>query len=250
MTLGAPYGIPVRLHPSFAAMMVAFAAWGLMQGGVRGAIVAAGLVVGMAVSVVLHELGHALAARRFGIRTAHVTLYPWGGAAALEEMPRDPDQEVVVALAGPAANLAVAAVLGLLWLVWSNPLVQVLALTNGALALMNLVPAYPLDGGRALRAVLSRRMGFVAASHRAMRLGHGFAAVSVVMGTLLAANGAVAVGLTLALTGVFLIVALRHEREHLVAAHWQDTTGAPPPWMASSSERRHAPPRPSPPDAR
>ena len=235
MTLGEPYGIPVRVHPTFALLLVAFVAWGALEGGMVGAMVSLGLGVGLVGSVVVHELGHAVAARRFGIRTLHVTVYPWGGAAALEQMPEDPDEELVVALAGPAANLAVAAVLGLLWLAWSNPLVWSLATTNAALGLLNLVPAYPMDGGRALRAVLARSMGFVPASRAAMRLGHGFALVAGVGGGLVALRGQWLVGLSLVLTAAFLVVALRQEREHLLASFWQRTTGRPPPWAGSPS---------------
>ena len=237
MTLGAPYGIPVRLHPSFPVLMAGFVVWGFLEGGLAGAVVALGLVVGLAASVVLHELGHALAAKRFGIRTAHVTVYPWGGAAALERMPEDPDQEMIVALAGPAANFVVAAALGWVWWLWPNPLVWVLAVTNLALGALNLVPAYPMDGGRVLRAVLARRMGHGPASLAAMRLGHGFAVVGGALGLPLLVVGQWSMGLSLVATAVLLAVALRQEREQLVASFWQATAGSPPPWGAGTPSR-------------
>jgi Zn-dependent protease/CBS domain-containing protein len=138
-------------------------------------------------SVVLHEFGHALVARRFGIRTRDITLLPIGGVASLERMPSDPRQELAVAVAGPAVNVVIAAVaftiagfLGRLDLP-ANPelpggsLMAQLAMLNVSLAVFNLIPAFPMDGGRVLRALLSMRLGSARATRVAARIGQALA---------------------------------------------------------------------------
>ena len=126
-------------------------------------------------------------ARRYGIRTRQITLLPIGGVATMERMPDDPRQEIAVALAGPAVNLAIAVALWS-WLSVSSSLLQVdkLSLTGGSfverlmvvniiLAVFNLLPAFPMDGGRVLRAALSMRMGRYQATQMAARIGQGLA---------------------------------------------------------------------------
>lgn len=181
-------GIDVYVHATFFILItwIGMSYW-LVEGSLAAVISGVGFILALFGCVVLHELGHALTARRYGIRTRHITLLPIGGVAALERMPDDPKQEIAVALAGPAVNLVIA--LGLwLWLTVSNALVPVgqLSLTGGpflerlmviniVLAVFNLLPAFPMDGGRVLRAALAMRMGRNHATQVAARVGQGLA---------------------------------------------------------------------------
>jgi Zn-dependent protease len=144
--------------------------------------------------VVCHELGHALMARKFGIKTADITLLPIGGLARLERMPEEPRQELWIALAGPAVNLAIAAVLSG-WLamnheweplryvkVATGPFTERLLFANLSLALFNLIPAFPMDGGRVLRALLATRIPYARATQMAAFVGQGLALIFGVVG--------------------------------------------------------------------
>ncbi len=221
-------GIPIRLHWSFWGLVAGMLAYGAWLAGVPG-LVGVGLAsIGLFTSVVLHELGHALAARQFGIDTAHITLYPFGGVAAIERMPEEPDQEIVIALAGPAVNFVLAAVGGWAWLLSDHPLALGFVVTNVGMGLFNLIPAFPMDGGRVLRALMARSMGFLPASRLAVKIGRGFAWGFMILAIYLWHP-------SLFLVGAFLHVALNSERERLVALHWERTTGRPPPWEEPKS---------------
>jgi Zn-dependent protease len=176
--LGRVAGINVYLHPTFL-LLLAFIGAG--QGGLAAVL----LLSATFFCVLLHEFGHALTARRFGIETEDITLYPIGGVARLRRMPRAPGAELLIALAGPAVNALIVLGLGLVrWLGFggsllsSSPLDQFvleLMVINAVLGIFNLIPAFPMDGGRVLRALLSGWLGRARATMIAAGLGRGLA---------------------------------------------------------------------------
>lgn len=181
-------GIDVYVHATFLMVVawVALVHW--RQGHSLVAVLSGvGFILALFGCVVLHEFGHALTARRFGIRTRDITLLPIGGLARLERMPDDPIQELWVALAGPAVNVVIAVLLfaGLhasgLWEsvsglgVATGGFIERVMLANVVLAVFNLLPAFPMDGGRALRALLATRMEYTRATQRAALIGQGMA---------------------------------------------------------------------------
>lgn len=185
-------GTDVRLHPTFLLLLAWIGIVGWMRGGAPAALSGVVFVALLFVCVLLHEFGHVFAARRYGIETRDITLLPIGGVAALERMPEKPSQEIAVALAGPAVNVAIALVLlaGLsvqggdmetkTFTDIEKPemgLMAQLIAANVSLVVFNLIPAFPMDGGRVLRAILATRMGYVAATRLAASVGQIMAIV-------------------------------------------------------------------------
>jgi Zn-dependent protease/CBS domain-containing protein len=154
------------------------------------------LVLAIFLCVVLHEYGHALTARRYGIQTRDITLYPIGGIARLESIPTNPWQELAIALAGPAVNVVIGAALYLVlslggWWVSGARLdsphvgfLQAVAKLNLYLAAFNLLPAFPMDGGRVLRALLATRFDYVRATRAAASLGQAIALMAGILALL------------------------------------------------------------------
>jgi Zn-dependent protease len=214
--LGRFAGIDAYVHASFL-LIVAWAAWAAYQGAGSGLAAVLGVVflLGIFGSVLLHELGHALTARRYGIRTRRIVLLPIGGIAQLEGEPRTPRQELLIALAGPAVNFALAAglfVLDSAFASWGGfGLLGSLMVANVALGLFNLVPAFPMDGGRAFRALLSTRVGSLRATEIAVKVARVAAAAFVVLGLF--------TSWTLALIGVFIWFAAGAESRRRAPAY-------------------------------
>ena len=194
--VGRLFGIPVYLHTTFLLLMgfILLAQW--REGGNLVAAIGGVLfILAIFATIVLHELGHALTARRFGIRTKDITLLPIGGIARLERMPDVPRHELYVALAGPAVNLAIAAIVfSIGTLAGLHPILALPTASVGTLdrfmainvwlAVFNLIPAFPMDGGRALRALLAERTDYVRATQIAASLGQGVALIFGVVGFL------------------------------------------------------------------
>jgi Zn-dependent protease/CBS domain-containing protein len=193
--IGTFFGIPVNVHLSFLLLpaWVAMVSW---QQSHSVAAVVTGIIyiLSVFVCVVLHEFGHALTARRYGIRTRDVTLLPIGGVARLERMPDDPRQELWVALAGPAVNVVIAGVLlgvakamgdasiSTSFAVSAASFVGLLIFTNLMLVAFNLLPAFPMDGGRVLRALLATRMAYARATRVAASIGQTMAFLFALVG--------------------------------------------------------------------
>ena len=186
--LGTYFGIPVYMHLTFLLLLAWVGAihWThthRLDATLTGVL----FIVIIFACVVLHELGHALAARRYGIPTRDITLLPIGGVARLERMPDDPRQELWVAIAGPLVNVVIAGALAV-WLTVTNlmvpansvsittgPFLQRVMAVNVFLVLFNLLPAFPMDGGRVLRALLARRIEYTRATHIAATVGQTMA---------------------------------------------------------------------------
>lgn len=184
--LGRFAGIDAYVHASFL-LLVAWAAWAAFQGAGTGLAALLGVVflVGVFASVLAHEFGHALVARHYGIRTRRIVLWPIGGVAQLEGEPRSPKQELHIALAGPAVNFVLAAALFVVVKVLALPsfgLLSSLMVANLTLGLFNLVPAFPMDGGRVLRAFLATRLGGGRATEIAVKVGKVAAVAFVIAG--------------------------------------------------------------------
>jgi stage IV sporulation protein FB len=180
-------GTAVKIHATFLLLFLWLGVSYLIAGGpeaaVRGLVL---LLLLLFLSVVLHEFGHIAVARRFGIRTRDILLLPIGGVARLDSLPEKPAQEIAIAIAGPAVSLAIAAILltaagGLpsqAELAADKPqlgLVVQLGLTNLVLGLFNLIPAFPMDGGRVLRALIATRGSYAKATRIAAATGQIFA---------------------------------------------------------------------------
>jgi stage IV sporulation protein FB len=176
-------GTDIKVHLTFPLLIFWSALQGYEGGGGPGAVSQTVFILALFACVVLHEFGHILVARRFGIRTPDVILLPIGGVARLERIPDDPKQEFFIAIAGPLVTAAIAGAL-FLWLkatgqpaalqnadLNSFGLAGELMLANTFLLLFNLIPAFPMDGGRVLRSLLATRLGIVRATRIATSIG-------------------------------------------------------------------------------
>ncbi len=189
-------GTAVRIHLTFFLLLAWIAAIHWNRGGAAAAVDGVIFILLLFLCVVLHEFGHVFAARRYGISTSDVTLLPIGGVASLERMPEKPSQEIVVALAGPAVNLVIAVVLVVLLEARfdltqmaqlqeaTSTLTGRIAAANVALFVFNLIPAFPMDGGRVLRALLAVPLGYTRATRIAATIGQGLAFVFALLGLL------------------------------------------------------------------
>lgn len=196
--IGTFWQIPVKIHWSFGLLLL-FVLYTAFTNGLKmwQSIGFVFYVLLLFLCVVLHEYGHALTARRYGVITRDILLSPIGGVARLESMPDKPKQEFFIAIAGPIVNIIIATILGLILFFTTGQIfpdvndfrfddpaefVRYIAWMNLALFMFNLIPAFPMDGGRILRALLAAKLGKVRATHIAMRIGRILAIGFVIFG--------------------------------------------------------------------
>ncbi|MEL6942973.1 MAG: site-2 protease family protein [Bacteroidota bacterium] len=224
------FGIPIQVHWSFALILV----WTIFSGYSDGRSTTETiwlnlLVLALFVCVVMHEYGHALTARRFGVKTRDIILLPIGGVARLEKLPEKPMHEFLVAIAGPAVNIVIALVLfiGYFLLNDQKSILQVINYENGAflartfipyligmnifLAVFNLIPAFPMDGGRVLRALLSTKLDRLKATQVASIIGQVFAVLFILASIFLPAFKSP----MFTLLGIFIFFVARQENRAL-----------------------------------
>ncbi len=186
--------IPIYIHWSFL-LIILYTAYRSIEDGneLSGVLESIAFVLSIFTCVILHELGHAFAAKRYGIGTRDIIMYPIGGVAQLNGIPKEPLQELVVAIAGPAVNLVIAAIvgmgmffLGVLHLfsdnTWQSNFSASLLAVNIFLVLFNMIPAFPMDGGRVLRALCAMFTNRLRATFIAMWVGRIFAMIFVGIG--------------------------------------------------------------------
>jgi len=203
ISLGKVYGIPISIHWTFWILIV----WIVVNGFSAGQSISQVLwyvlfVLAIFTCVGLHELGHALAAKRFDIDTHSITFLPIGGLARLSHIPKNPRQELIITIAGPMVNLIIAMILGIVIMLLGNGMAIItedtefvasinadnfmfmLLTVNISLFIFNMIPAFPMDGGRVFRALLSFRLPRFKATSIAVRTGQAFAILFVLLGLL------------------------------------------------------------------
>jgi Zn-dependent protease len=221
--IGRAFGIDVRVHWTFFLLLFYFAFVGYRgAGNLVGALATVAVIVALFACVLLHEFGHSLVAQRLGIEIPDITLLPIGGIARLKTLPEKPMDEVKIAVAGPLVNVVLAPIFfGIGVALGADPLTigspiggfgsagrffVYLGYINVALVLFNVLPAFPMDGGRVLRGLLASRLGAVRATDIASAVGQLFAAVFLVFG-ILGGN------FILVLIAVFIFFGARTEAE-------------------------------------
>jgi Zn-dependent protease/predicted transcriptional regulator len=218
--LGRLFGIRFRVHLTFLLLLGFIFVTGAAQKGTKGGLTAALFICAIFACVVIHELAHSLIARRFGKEVKSIILLPIGGLANMEEIPEKPSQEILMAAVGPLINLVIAAVLYLAVGSWTGvgepniypadarEFVAGLIGANIILAIFNIIPAFPMDGGRVLRGILAVKLDYVQATSVAVAVGQALAMVFIFVGLL--SNW------WLALIGFFLYIGAGSEKQHVI----------------------------------
>ncbi len=251
--LGKAFGIPLYLHSSFVLLPL-YALFLGRHDGLAGILFGQVVLLSIFGCVMLHELGHALMARFFGIGTRDITLYPIGGVARLDSTGNRPHEELCIALAGPAVNLAIVVLLSpLVFLAFLAGLlnhpddalaggggmmtllaayVMSICLGNGVLLLFNLVPAFPMDGGRVLRALLGMRLSHLRATEIAATVGLFMAGGLALIGVCVPILGLVLVAMFVAFVGQQELAMLRQREAHRRAEESAAAVRVEPVWAA------------------
>jgi Zn-dependent protease len=224
--IGTLFGIGIYVHATFLLLPL-FVFFANLVGGQLGvALYALTMIPAVFGCVVLHELGHALTARHYGIETRDITLYPIGGVARLERLPQRPWEEFWIALAGPAVNVVIALGLGLglfpaalqnptafIQSIAEGNILAYLFFANVLLVAFNMLPAYPMDGGRVLRALLATQLGHLEATTIAVKVGFIMAILFVFPGMLLNPMFPI-MGIFIILAGQQELAVLRYRHAH------------------------------------
>lgn len=222
LRIGTVRGIGIFTHWTFLVMLVGLFIFYIYQGlTVLAALAGVALITTVFGCVVLHELGHAFMARHYGIPTLDITMYPIGGVARLSRMPKEPKEEFMIAIAGPAVNVVIALVLYLINSVLGSGITMAEAMytqanvlgmlmwINVGLVVFNMIPAFPMDGGRVLRAALATQLDYRNATHIASLAGQG---IAVMMGIFGVINGM----WTLPFVSMFVFMAARQEVQNVM----------------------------------
>ncbi len=197
--IGRVLGIDVKVHWTFFLLLAFFAYAGYRgSGSAAGALVAVAIIIALFICVLLHEFGHSVVAQRLGIEVPDITLLPIGGVARLKTLPERPWDEVKIAVAGPLVNVVLAPIFfAVAYLLGTSPLQQIsilqgtaslgqvfayLGIINVALVVFNMIPAFPMDGGRVLRGLLATRLGPVRATDISAAVGQFFAVAFFLIG--------------------------------------------------------------------
>jgi len=217
---GKIFGINFRIHVTFLLLLLFIFISGLFQRGFEEAVTSVLFICAVFACVLIHEIGHSLIARRYGKEAKSITLLPIGGVATMEEMPEKPSQEIAMSIVGPFINLAIAAILYLFVGAWAGVGVPNLYPdsvgaffagligVNIILAVFNLIPAFPMDGGRVLRGFLALNMDYVKATSIAVFIGQGVSLFFIFFGIFF--------NWWLALIGLFLYIGAGSENQHVM----------------------------------
>ncbi len=220
INIGKIFGIKFKIHITFFLLLFFIFISVLNQRDFRSAILATLFICAVFVCVLIHEIGHSLIARRFGNEAKSITLLPIGGVATMEEMPEKPSQEIAMSIVGPLINLAIAAILFLFVGHWTGvgapnlypdsarSFFAGLIGVNIMLAIFNLIPAFPMDGGRVLRGILATRMDYVQATSVAVTIGQGLAMLFILFGIFF--------NWWLAIIGLFLHIGAGSEKQQVI----------------------------------
>lgn len=220
LSLGRLFGIEFRIHLTFLVLLLLVFVAGLSQKGMEAALTGVGFICAVFACVLIHELGHSLIARRFGKEAKSITLLPIGGVSTMEEMPEKPSQEITMSVVGPFINLAIAGILYLAVGWWAgvalpdlypgsaSAFFASLIGVNIMLAVFNLIPAFPMDGGRVLRGVLALNMEYVQATSIAVSVGQAISVLFMLFGIFF--------NLWIALIGFFLYIGAGGEKQQVM----------------------------------
>jgi Zn-dependent protease/CBS domain-containing protein len=220
INIGKIFGINFRIHVTFFLLLFFIFISVLNQYGINRAVLSTLFICAVFVCVLIHEIGHSLIARRFGKEAKSITLLPIGGVATMEEMPEKPGQEIIMSIIGPFINLAIALILYLAVGDWTGfrianlypdsikAFFAGLIGVNVMLAVFNLIPAFPMDGGRVLRGVLATKMNYVRATSAAVFIGQAIAMFFIFFGIFF--------NWWLAIIGLFLYIGAGSEKQQVI----------------------------------